>query len=276
MSDVSAGIAWLDFSSDLWHAIHKNKEGFTDRNGMISAIGRSGPKIHCGANKGGYYHSNLQYWFKQEDQGRWQPWNPTIDLVLKKIVNPVPMYARELHIEIPAMGKPLGFDLVQGDWVQPFGKGQNSDFVFNLTRRFENRRDFDVTLELGFSNAGDGIQSVYAPQTTMSDELRLPRIGPTTGYDDRWFRQDSYPGRVQIREDQNYFFRVRSQKKGEEIQRAWYGKIHGEIRFDAVNFKTPILMFTYYLNPDGTRNVEFDPKRNLFKNLKSLEEVSQP
>ena len=39
--------------------------------------------------------------------------------------------------------------------------------------------------------------------------------------------------------------------------KAWYGKIYGDF-FDMV----------YYLNPDGTRNVEFDPKRNLFKSAK--------
>jgi hypothetical protein len=276
MQGVDAGIGWLDFSLDPWHAKDRSSRSQTDRNGCISASGHSGPNIGCGARKEGYYRSHIEYWFKQEEQGRWLPWNPTIDLVLKQIVNPVPMYARELHIEIPAMDKPIGFDLIQGDWVQPFGKGQNSDFVFKLTRRFENRRDFDATLELSFSNAGDGIQSVYAPQTTMPNELRLPRRAPTAGYEDRWVRQDGYPGRVHVREDQNYFFRVRSRKQGDEVVGGWYGKIHNEIRFDAVNFKTTILMFTYYLNPDGTTNVEFDPKRNLFKNLKSLEEVNAP
>jgi len=35
--------------------------------------------------------------------------------------------------------------------------------------------------------------------------------------------------------------------------------------------------FDYYLNPTpNDRNVEFDPKRNLMKNLKPLEEVTEP
>jgi len=37
------------------------------------------------------------------------------------------------------------------------------------------------------------------------------------------------------------------------------------------------LIFKYFLNPTpNDRNVEFDPKQNLFKNLSSLEEVSDP
>jgi hypothetical protein len=275
MRGVSAGIGWLDFSLDPWHAKDRNVEGFTNGDGCITASGRSGPNIYCGANKEGYYHSNLEYWFKQEDQGRWLPWNPTIELVLKKIVNPVPMYARRVDIKIPATDAPIGFDLVQGDWVQPFGKGVQSDFIFKLTRRYVDRRDFDASLELTFSNEGDGIQPVYAPHTKSADELRLPRMARTAGYEDRWFRQDSYLGRLQTRKDQNYFFRVRTRKQGDKIE-GWYGKIHNEIRFDAVNVKATMLMFTYYLNPDGTTNVEFDPKRNLFRNLNSLEEVHQP
>jgi len=56
-----------------------------------------------------------------------------------------------------------------------------------------------------------------------------------------------------------------------KVHKALYGKIHGEIRFDVINSKTAIIIFTYYLNPDGTRNLEFDQKRNLFQNLKSRE-----
>ncbi len=40
--------------------------------------------------------------------------------------------------------------------------------------------------------------------------------------------------------------------------------------------KTAIIRFTYYLNPDGTRNVEFDPAKNLFRNLPWIEGVRKP
>jgi hypothetical protein len=39
----------------------------------------------------------------------------------------------------------------------------------------------------------------------------------------------------------------------------------------------PEVGFTYYLNPmPNDRNVEFDPKRNLFTNLKPEEQVAAP
>ena len=37
------------------------------------------------------------------------------------------------------------------------------------------------------------------------------------------------------------------------------------------------MSFTYYLNPaPNDRNVEFDPKQNLFTNLKRTEQVTAP
>ena len=40
-----------------------------------------------------------------------------------------------------------------------------------------------------------------------------------------------------------------------------YGKIEKEFEFDPKGS----VYFRYYLNPDGTRNLEEDPGKNLFK-----------
>jgi hypothetical protein len=50
-----------------------------------------------------------------------------------------------------------------------------------------------------------------------------------------------------------------------KLVRAEYGKIYGPVEITAGSEGKWILSFTYYLNPDGTRNLEFDPKNNLFK-----------
>jgi hypothetical protein len=52
-----------------------------------------------------------------------------------------------------------------------------------------------------------------------------------------------------------------------EVVSAFYGKIYRDIgRYH----------FTYCLNPDGTRNVEFDPRRNLFPRLGGRGVVGAP
>jgi hypothetical protein len=54
---------------------------------------------------------------------------------------------------------------------------------------------------------------------------------------------------------------------------AMYGKIQGDINISAIRNNTLSIGFTYYLNPDHTRNLEFDPKRNLFQGLEGAERV---
>ena len=67
--------------------------------------------------------------------------------------------------------------------------------------------------------------------------------------------------------------RVKLDKNG-DIKEANYGKIYGPINYGNGVRK---IQFTYYFNPTpNDRNLEFNPKANLFKNLTSLEEVSAP
>jgi hypothetical protein len=61
----------------------------------------------------------------------------------------------------------------------------------------------------------------------------------------------------------NYVFRIRPEIDKDKVKRAIYGKILGPIKLEPR--KDPArLYFKYYLNPDGTRNLEHDPRRNLF------------
>lgn len=74
-----------------------------------------------------------------------------------------------------------------------------------------------------------------------------------------------------------YLYRVRTvlDDKG-QVKSAWHGKIDGELEWDASNFPTAQVTFTYYLNPDGTPNLEFDRKRNLFADLPDENMVGNP
>lgn len=60
---------------------------------------------------------------------------------------------------------------------------------------------------------------------------------------------------------QTGYLRIRSRMGPDgRIVSAWYGKVYGR-KSDFAGF--PRLLLDYYLNPDGTRNVEYDPQRNL-------------
>lgn len=260
-------------------------EGVTDTNGMFTAEATGNPTVYYGAKKNGYYDThNLSFMFTNAVLMRWQPWNPTVGVVLRKIANPIPMYAKHIPIEseIPVVDSPVGYDLMIGDWVAPYGKGKVADFVFTLKRRVANWKDFETHLLLLFSNPLDGIQPVKEIGT-MGSIFRLPRTAPETSYQTEWTNSiGNIAGKgyfqTQVKDCLGYFFRVRTVVDGNgKLVHALYGKIKGPIQFDARESKTAHVAFTYYLNPTpNDRNVEFDPKRNLFKNLKSTEEVTAP
>lgn len=255
-------------------------EGLTDDRGIFTAELEVWNAMQAGysVEKAGYYSiKQHSYSAKSVIQGKWQPWNPTIEVLLKRIKNPVPMYAKRVEVKIPEFNQPIGYDLVQGDWVVPFGKGQISDLIFEADRKVVSNEDYDGTLTLRFSNEGDGLVEHVIPRPDPPG-LRLPYSAPDDGYvsSKTWeeSRHTSGSGNGKIistaSNRMNYFIRVRTVRDQEgRIVSALYGKIHGDFRwFIGARAPKSGLAFTYYLNPDGTRNIEYDPKRNLLKSPK--------
>jgi len=213
-----------------------------------------------------------RYKFNEVEFGRWVPWNPEVVVVVPRIGNPIPLYTRKTDsIELPEKG-PVGFDLMVSDWVAPYGKGAVADFVFEvktIVPMVSPTEPFESVLTMSFSNEGDGIQSVFASPTERL--FKLPREAPLDRYDPVLTRKfartsgNSFIG-MNLREDQNYFFRVRTVLDSEgNVVRALYGKIYGNISWDTLNSPSGHLQFTYYLNPTpNDRNLEFDVKQNLF------------
>ena len=276
---IEAADAGVAFEKNIgWGTKVNPRDSLTNREGKATYSGQCNGHIAYGAEKDGYYPSYYTYDFKDEDLSKKE-----FTVLMRKIVNPVPMYARDIHmnsIEIPESNKDIGFDLVEFDWVAPYGDGKHPDFIFNLIRRRAvDRKDFDATLTLKFSNKFDGIQIHREPRKNGSI-YRLPRTAPLDGYENTLTLQKfRRPGDQRITRnfdflanDINYIFRIRSEEKEGKLVRAMYGKIPKDINFQFVAgsqviSKTTKIYFQYYLNPDYTRNLEFDRSDNLFRNL---------
>jgi len=248
------------------------RAGLTDANGEFSASENSLFYISADA-KAGYYSTTASLDLRPTLNDTYG--SPAIiPISLKRIGQPIAMYARKrAQLELPKVGESLGFDLVAFDWIAPYGKGQFSDFVFTLSEPGNDRKGGTKTLLLAFANEGDGIQ-LFEADPNEGSELRLPAIAPESGYAPTFTQRadKTYAPNKKA----NYFYRVRTVKRNGAIISAMYGKIHGEIDFDVINSKTAIVLFTYYLNPDGSRNVEFDPNKNLFTQLLITEQVRDP
>lgn len=292
---VEGAIVGIGFTVPVktgWGSKMRGKKGQSDSNGLFSAEGETEPyDVGFSAKKEGYYRSGGAYKRFTEVTGfigmrKWQPWNPTVELVLKKIKNPIPLYAYKLSgIEMPGLDKFYGFDLVARDWVIPYGQGTKSDFLFKMeVHQVKSMFEYDATLTLRFSNPGDGLYSIF-DEPNKGSVLRLPHHAPLNGYQPelviRRKRDTKKIYTPKQRKDQNYFFRVRTEMDEQgNITSALYGKIHGRIGFGGVgnkDTKTAKIGFNYYLNPKpNDTNLEFDPKKNLFEIRNSWKEVTEP
>ncbi len=181
------------------------------------------------------------------------------------------MYAKSVDLEMPVLGTNIGYDLIVGDCVGPYGKGINTDIIFKKEYNEKSSRDYHSKITVSFPKAGDGIQVFDISDSEKDSELRSPHEANTNGYQAELTREiRAHPGQNNTYEyDPNriYLLRVRTVLDHEgNVVSAHYGKIYGDF-----------MQFTYYLNPTpNSRNIEFDPKQNLMKNLKSLEGVDAP
>ena len=283
LSGINVGVGFEKNTG--WGTNSSGQQGVTDDDGRLTFSGQSNGHITYGGSKDGYYPSYYDYDFKDLGTFGWEPWNPELKIVMRKIENPVPMYARyagmEREIKVPVLNEDIGFDLIEGDWVAPYGKGKVSDFVFNLEKIYVNGKSFSSKLALKFSNINDGIVNVKDDFANGST-FKLPRYAFDEGYESSInFSLSRRGGRIDKNYRHNidaYIFRVRStfgEKDKQEIK-GLYGKLRGAVEVSGISDEKPIITFKYYLNPDGTRNLEFDPNNNLFGNLPMLEQVQEP
>jgi hypothetical protein len=262
-------------TQNYWQAGHKfhSKKMETDHMGIVVAKGETTSGwINYGATKEGYYRSQGERLIFKRVGTRYEPWNPIKTMILKPILNPIPMVAKRVETAIPAFEVALPYDLNIGDWIAPRGIGKIADIIFTAKLNQRSEFDYDYALTVSFPNKGDGIQTFETPLNTGS-EFRSPRYAPEEGYKSEWVQtRNRKPGQIEggnyaMDGNRNYFIRVRTvlDEKG-KVKSANYGKIYGEF-----------MNFTYYLNPTpNDRNMEFDPKRNLLKGLKDGETVTKP
>ena len=287
IKEADAGATFTNFDIVKARLTYIARHALTNNEGKVTATAETlDNRIYYAAEKAGYYKTTgLKYEFQGKKDGRWLPWNPIVEVVLKRIVNPIPMFAKHIETKMPEEAWPVGFDLQAGDWVAPYGKGTVKDFIFTVKRTITSDRDYRVTLQLAFSNKSDGLL-VLRDVKNDGSELLLPRNAAETGYDDErtwnYGRAPSESGRDIVSKPSDvpaYFFRIRTvQDEQGRIKSALYGKIHGDFKL-YLGLKAPSagFGFTYYLNPTpNDRNVEFDPKSNLFTGLNWEESVREP
>jgi hypothetical protein len=236
-------------------------KGFTDTNGFFATSHTDTSwNIRIDVEKSGYYFTVIEHQLFMPGQvGESEveaSRNATLTVVLKKIIKPTAMYAKRIRLKVPEFNKAIGYDLMVGDWVGPYGKGINTDLFFT-----EIHTNAEYILMISFPKLGDGVREFTVPNAEKDSGLRSAYEAPADGYQREMAQTEA------TNPNRNFYFRIRTKidDHGNTVS-AHYGKIYGDLA-----------QFSYYLNPTiNDRNIEFDPKQNLIYGFKSNEEVSAP
>lgn len=278
IGNANARVTFSMPKSGTWGSKPYGKKGLTDKDGLFVAEGETEQFGTYGASMDGYYSTSHHYKGLKSVSGvigfrRWEPWNPILKVILKAIKNPISMYAYKTDfIQFTKKNEYIGYDLTKRDWVVPYGKGLTADFLMKMNSRMAANDDYTINFDINFSNELDGVQA-FDVSTNGGSELISAHEAPPTGYVNSFANiSESIPGkplRSPFKEGRNYYFRIRCQ---DDVDSCLYGKIYGDIEFGSKSVN-----FDYYLNPTmGDRNVEFDPSKNLFKDISRSDRITRP
>ena len=234
-----------------------------------------------------YYKNIFRYMYtspsKNVKDGKWQPWNPTIEMVLKERIKPIPMYANERqHDEpIPARNQWCGFDMMKNAWVRPYGIGEHADVeIYHEWDGKQGKEYTGSTLKLRFPDKEAGCYMVQfdydpmyydvgfqSPYHAIPSKIDLKEVkfyekyNPETGrFDYNLFQKGTI-----------YVFRTRTRFDTQgRLVGAYYGKIYRPyVSIFNIWRGIPHIRLPFYLNPtENDTNLEFDPERNLLKNVR--------
>lgn len=214
-------------------------------------------------NTAGYYESTVKVVSTSLNRilNRWEPWNPTIEVKMRKIKNPVPMVCKNVNwkFKIPKYNTPIGLDLERGDWVQPYGDGIVCDMLIEIIPL--NPTEKGSQCRITFPNQLDGIQEYEFEWKSSS--FKWPYLAPTTGYSNvlEKFYVLNLPKvagapKHTLKKEANYIIRTRTKVDNEgQIISACYGYFEGEIMF----LPKGEFSFSYHFNPvPNERSLEWN------------------
>jgi hypothetical protein len=281
----------------------KKAEGLSDSRGFFSGSGEAIGSVFVRASKEGYYPARIERLPNDHDL------NETV--VLPKIIHPIPLLARLIGVgkrdvggqpqELNPSGESFGFDFAVGEMVAPYGNGQVADIIFKIRNEFKgweysdadlqrlrrhpfnkNKSEAELRrqmgkwsgeLEISFPGEKEGLIEEQARFLPYS-RLKLPHLAPAEGYVPTWRYEGNTYSPPTTRADVGFFLRTRVKLDTDgKIISANYTKVMGDFSFRGTNG----VSFTYYFNPaPNDRNLEFDPKKNLFPPGTSGAEVNDP
>jgi len=257
--------------------VYESKD--TDDEGISEITGSPEASLRFEVTKENYYKSE----YKDLDHTK----DHDIEVVLRKRIKPIPLFARKMRIQIPKLNQSFGFDLKQSDWVTPYGNGQISDLWFKAEKKYSDKFNYETKVTIIFNQKFEGMFEDKNSTRTgkfFNSRFKSQRIASLTAYNEGQIfiaKKSSVKGYKGSTVPNNYYFRTRvSLDTNGDILLANYGKFYDSFKVSigaGIQDIMPKIEFTYYFNPTpNDRNLEFDPQKNLFQGLKREERVTEP
>ena len=274
ISGADATITFMGYNGQTT----SRSKGKTDASGKFEASGNPELRMYAMLENKGYYSINSDRLSRKEDHD--------VMYIMRKIENPIPLYAKKVTLGLPLNRDWIGFDFAVGDWVAPHGNGKVNDAFFRCDTEKTGERRGRGKIDIKFPDNG-GVKLIDKLFLQYCD-LKMPHKAPAGDYKALMTRQSDSHHDNNFNEKVGYFFRSRVKMVNGKIISCHYGKILGNIRFDPresgwhVSHKNKPksfaeVSFTYYFNPTpNDHNLEFDVKRNLFQGLDTTEQVREP
>jgi hypothetical protein len=262
-----------DVQIAFFHRGSHPANGKTDASGFFTAEHRSGSDVHFYASKDGYYNTQRNYWFYREGKpcakdGRWIPWNPTLEVVLKEKRNPIRLFEKTADIELPMRGKRYGFDFAIGELVEPDGKGKNADIWLFCDGSMSYPPTQNFTNELTIS-AGQPFEGFALRRKDMWSEMVMDYEAPADGYSQQFSltikrATDKIFENKELSSDEYLVFKTRARIQEKDQICASYGMIHGPIHYGVKSNdrEGARVILHYFFNPTvNDKNLESKPER---------------
>jgi hypothetical protein len=285
---------------DVSYAYHRSRgyqsnifQGTTDRNGnLVVAFSKKAERkwdhlyLRINSRSPRYYITKLEIPLERKGK-EWKSIHPEYNFYFRKIIEPVPMYAKKVNIVLPTLNTPVGYDLLVGDWVKPHGQGMVSDLLISLKKSWKKTDDNTVELNITFPNSGDGVAQIkplwFVKSYDSDDPSPMPaRPSPwqaaLDGYTDKLIQKTTGWGKKTIDEyipKRGGYGTLRIRTEHDivgEVKAGMYGTLQWPVNIYDLDSPTARLVFSYKVNPNGSRIIEFHSSKNLFKNLKPEEQ----
>ena len=161
------------------------RTGKTDSSGRFTAAANATWEVRCFVRKDGFYEGIGRHYLqhnltaKSVVNGRWQPWNSLVRVVLLRKGQPAEFVRKfESPLVLPSGDTPYGYDFDIGELVAPFGKGQTPHVFFQLLSPHA-EMTIDDELVISFPGTNTGL---IAARRNQESEAEFPTTAPFVGY----------------------------------------------------------------------------------------------